>query len=48
MKRSRWFLLAANGSFHGVLEVPSSANPTPAPALVEDGTFSLPLTDLGI
>ena len=37
-----------SGSFHGVLEVPSSANPTPAPAVVEDGTFSSPLTDFGI
>jgi hypothetical protein len=38
----------ASGSFQGLLEVPGSANPTPAPAVVEGGIFSLPLTDLGI
>jgi hypothetical protein len=30
-----------SGSFHGVLVNASSANPTPAPAIVEDGTFSV-------
>jgi hypothetical protein len=37
-----------SGGFRGVLEIPSSGNPTADPAVVEDGTFSVILLNLGV
>lgn len=37
-----------SGSFRGVLEIPSPGNPTADPAVVEDGTFSVILLNVGV